>query len=172
MKKLYYAFFLLFFGISVNAQNANQPCPCCTPNHAKFDFWEGDWVVTDTVGNQVGTNKLIKMQNNCVMQENWVGASGGTGTSYNFYNRADSTWNQLWVSNTGGVLELKGDGGDGKMVLRSKLIKAQQQNIFYYNQITWTKNEDGTVTQLWELYDKNDKLLRTSFKGIYRKKEE
>lgn len=31
-------------------------------------------------------------------------------------------------------------------------------------------NEDESVTQLWEILDKEDKLLSIAVKGIYRKK--
>jgi hypothetical protein len=49
------------------------------------------------------------------------------------------------------------------------MIKGQKVD-YYYNQITWSQNEDGTVTQLWEIYDNTDKLLKMLFKGIYNKK--
>ena len=55
------------------------------------------------------------------------------------------------------------------MILSSELMPGQKID-FYRNRITWTKNEDGSVTQLWEIVDKQDKLLSIAFKGIYKQK--
>ena len=53
------------------------------------------------------------------------------------------------------------------MVLYSKLIKSKQED--YFNRITWSKNKDGSVTQVWEYLDKNGVVLKEIFKGIYKK---
>jgi hypothetical protein len=56
------------------------------------------------------------------------------------------------------------------MVLKSELQRGTRID-WYYNQITWTSNEDGTVTQLWEILDKNGNSLQTLFLGIYHRKD-
>lgn len=55
------------------------------------------------------------------------------------------------------------------MVLKSELQKATRVD-WCYNQITWSPNEDGTVSQLWEIFDREDTLLQTAFPGIYHRK--
>ncbi|WP_420552491.1 hypothetical protein [Tenacibaculum aiptasiae] len=153
----------------VNAQNKGTK-PCSSPEYSQFDFWVGNWNVYDTKKNLIGTNNIIKLSNACAIQENWVSkTSKSKGTSYNYYNKSDNSWNQLWVDNTGFSLELKGQYDANKMVLKSKLIKSQ--NGDFYNQITWTKNSDGTVTQIWDYIDKNHKKIKEVFKGIYKKQE-
>ena len=103
------------------------------------------------------------------MQENWISKSGPSkGTSYNYYNKADDSWNQVWVDNSGFSLVLKGNLENGSMILKSDLIKGQKNT--YYNKVTWTPNKDGSVTQLWELLDKDNKILSEAFRGIYKKK--
>jgi len=77
---------------------------------------------------------------------------------YNYFNSSDSTWNQVWIDNQGGVLEIKGKFTGNKMILKGKILKNQQGKL-YYNQISWTPNKDGSVTQLWELFDSVDKRL-------------
>lgn len=157
---------LLFIVFSLSAQD---DCACCSEFHLQFDFWVGDWVVLDTAGNSAGENSISKIEGGCVISENWKGATGGTGTSMNYYDRQDSTWNQLWVDSNGGVLKLKGQFDQGKMILKSDLLKGQKVE-YYYNQIVWEKNEDGTVSQLWEVYDDKNQLLKTLFMGIYHRK--
>lgn len=160
---------ILFLNFNFLLGQNIDPCSCCTENHKAFDFWIGDWTVTNTEGKTIGANKIVKMQNGCVLQENWVASNKtNTGTSYNFFDSSDSTWNQVWISNTGYILRLKGNINiDGSMVLKSKLIESANGN--YYNQITWSKNDDGSVMQLWEILNEEGEVLRIDFKGIYKK---
>lgn len=108
------------------------------------------------------------MQNNCVMQENWESKiSQSRGTSYNYYNKTDDSWNQVWVDNTGFSLVLKGNLVNGKMILKSDLIKTNKRN--YINKITWSKNDEGSVTQVWEYINEQGKVISEAFRGIYKK---
>ena len=148
---------------------AQTNCKCCTDYHKQFDFWVGDWIVTDTTGTKVGENLVVKLESDCIVNEYWQGSAGITGRSYNYFNLSDSTWNQVWIDNQGGNLVLKGYAGENEMILKSELLKGKRVD-WYANRITWTKNDDGTVTQLWEIIDKNEKLLSQAFKGIYKRK--
>ena len=141
------------------------PCQCCSESHQQFDFWVGHWVVKDTLGNKVGENLISRAEGNCVITEKWKGASGTTGMSVNYFDSSDATWNQLWIDNQGNILKLKGTFDSGKMLLKSDLIKGGEQE--YRNQIAWSLNEDGSVTQSWETTDVNGSHLKTLFKGIY-----
>ena len=161
---------VLLVTIFLQAQTSNADCACCTETYNQFDFWIGDWVVFDTTGKEVGKNNIVKIQDNCVMQESWVSKTM-TGTSYNYYNFVDSTWNQLWVDNQGSSLVLKGQLIDGKMVLKSELLKGQRVDL-YYNKITWEKNADASVTQTWEILDPDGNLLALAFRGIYKRVDE
>ena len=165
-KTCFFVIWILFSFVSVQAQS---DCPCCTDFHRQFDFWVGEWNVYDTVGNKVGENSIEKLENGCIINEHWRGAGGGTGRSYNYYNKADSTWNQVWIDSQGNNLELKGHAKTNQMILSSILIPGQKVD-FYRNRITWTKNADESVTQFWEILDKNDKVLSIAFKGIYKRK--
>jgi hypothetical protein len=153
--------------IPITAQN---DCACCDESHTQFNFWVGEWIVLDTLGNQLGTNAISIQEAGCMLSESWKGAQGGTGSSINYYDRSDSTWNQVWIDNTGNILKFKGGLQNGKMVLKSALQKGIRVD-WYYNQITWTPLENGAVSQLWEIFDKKGKLLRTAFFGIYHRKE-
>lgn len=167
MKKI--IVFILFVSfIQINAQNTNHDnCKCCTEKHQEFDFWIGDWKVYDTNGKVVGTNKISKLYGNCVLREEWSSTGGNNGTSNNYYNLVDNTWNQVWIDNSGFSLVLKGGLVDGKMILKSELIQGKKGK--YYNQITWMPNKDGSVTQVWEYYKEDGSLIQEAFKGIYKK---
>jgi hypothetical protein len=161
---LLFTFFLILPLISISQED----CACCTKQHHQFDFWVGDWEVFNDKGDKMGENLVEKLEDNCILNENWTGTKGGSGKSYNYYDPSDETWNQLWISNTGNILKLKGKASENMMVLKSEPVTGEKGD--YYNQISWTKNEDGSVTQLWEIYDLQGKPLSDAFKGTYRKK--
>ena len=165
MKNIFFALTLLIASFSFG-----QNTGCNYPQSNQFDYWVGEWNVYDTLGNKVGENRIEKQYENCVLQENWTSQRVNKGTSYNYYNPTDSTWNQLWLDNQGSILQLKGHYSDNKMVMKSELQKGNNIAL-YYNQISWVKNEDGTVSQIWEVFDDKGKFLQLAFYGVYKKKE-
>ncbi len=120
------------------------------------------------MGIVIGKNTIENQYDNCVLQEKWVSSGKRKGTSYNYYDTKENTWNQVWVDNTGFSLVLKGKYENGKMILKSQLIEGEKGK--YYNQITWVKNDDGSVTQIWDIFNNNNEKLQEAFKGIYKKK--
>ena len=166
MNKLLLFFLLILTSFLSYSQTTD--CACCSPEYQQFEFWVGDWDVFNEKGEKIGENLVEKLEDNCIINENWKGEKGGSGKSYNYYDPSDKTWNQLWISNTGNILKLKGNAEENQMILKSELIQGKEGE--YYNQITWTSNPDGSVTQLWEIYDAQGHLLNNTFKGIYKKK--
>ena len=153
-------------GVSQQAFADTQPTPvkrpdCSAPEHRAFDFWLGSWRVTS--GDQLaGHNTISRSLDGCVLREEWRGAKGTTGSSLNVYNRSRKTWQQFWVDNQGGVLELSGNLDDsGAMVMQGESGGARQR-------ITWRRHEDGSVQQLWEQSADAGKTWNTVFDGRYR----
>ena len=156
------------FSFLVNAQT-DASCNCCTEEHKAFDFWIGDWEVTNANGDPAGKNKISKEEGGCLIREDWTSASSGfTGTSLNFYNTGTKQWEQLWIDNSGNFLKLKGNRIGNQMILTSNAFpKDDGKN--YRNRITWTKNDDGTVRQLWEVLE-GDTVINVAFDGLYKRK--
>ncbi len=156
------------FSISVFSQN--KDCKCCTEKHAEFDFWIGSWTVTDAKENLAGTSVIDKIQNNCVLRENWKSAKGSyTGTSSNFYNHTTNQWEQMWLDNQGESLHLKGNKIGNKMILKTDEVINKDGKSFF-NRVTWTFNEDGTIRQYWEMVTDNTEII-VAFNGLYKKTE-
>jgi len=166
LPKRYLSFLLLLmFTSTAMAQNK---CNCCTEKHSEFDFWIGSWVVTNPDGSAAGNNVIDKIQNNCIIRENWTSAKGSyTGTSSNFYNLQTKQWEQIWIDNQGQQLHLKGNRVENQMILTSDQLKNQDGEPFR-NRITWTHNENGTVRQLWEILQEG-KEITIAFDGLYKK---
>lgn len=158
--------FLLILSSTTHAQD-KQDCACCSAEHGAFDFWIGDWSVTNKDGSDAGRNTITRLQDNCVLQENWISATPGyTGTSYNFYHVEKKHWQQLWLDNQGGSLELHGQRVGQQMILRSSDATNKDGKTFYH-QITWTANDDGSVRQLWETFTEGAETV-VAFDGLYR----
>lgn len=148
----------------------NNNCKCCTDKHAEFDFWLGTWNVTTPDGSAAGKNIIKKIQDNCILQENWTSTKGNyTGTSNNFFNAQKNQWEQIWIDNQGVSLHLKGNRVGNQMILRSGELKNKEGKPFFHR-ITWTKNDDGTVRQLWETITEENKIT-IAFDGLYKKAE-
>jgi hypothetical protein len=162
--------YLLSFVVSLYSlsygQSQSPTCFCCTEAHQQFDFWIGTWEVFDTTGTLIGENTILPVQDHCILQENWKSRTT-TGSSYNYFDASDSSWNQVWMDNRGNPLVLKGAFKGGKMIMRDKLNAASPPT---YNQITWAQNPDGSVTQSWEVFNEQGKRVSLLFKGVYKKK--
>lgn len=126
-------------------------------------------MVFDTVEKKLGENSIVKLEDQCILSEHWRSTAGGTGRSFNYYDPSDSTWNQLWLDKQGTILKLKGKAESNSMILKSGWVQGQG-GAKYYNRITWKKNEDESVLQLWEIMGPSDVVLSVAFKGIYRRK--
>lgn len=160
--------FITFFSLHMSAQTDTRNC--CTEKHQEFDFWIGSWETFTPDGKLAGRNEIDKIQDNCILRENWTSAqSGYTGTSNNFYNAQTNQWEQIWIDNQGQSLHLKGNRKGNQMILMSDAMQDQKGNTIY-NRITWTKNEDGSIRQLWETTS-DQKEWKIAFDGLYKRKK-
>lgn len=165
---------LLAVGIGAHAQQppppAKRPPPCMSEQHRQFDFWVGEWEVTNPAGQPAGRSRIESKLDRCVVHEHWFGAGGSTGESFNLYNAATSRWEQFWVDNGGNRLHLKGGLREGAMVLEGVQDKPDAKTgILQRERITWTPNQDGSVRQSWETSTDDGKSWAVSFDGLYRK---
>lgn len=144
------------------------PAPCSAPECRQFDFWIGDWNVENAKGDAVGTNHIEKILDGCVLMENWSGARGSNGKSFNLWSVADSKWHQTWVDNQGSLLELSGAFANGRMILEGASAAANGATV--RNRITWTPIDADRVEQHWEVSADGGKNWQDAFWGLYRRK--
>jgi hypothetical protein len=162
----------LAIGGRARAQNPPAPPPDCTaPEHRQFDFWLGDWAVTDSTGQRrLGDSRISSILKNCVLLEEWTGAGGSSGKSYNIYSRADGKWHQSWVSDTGNLLLLEGGLRNGAMVLQGETPSPTGGTTL--QRITWSvvDSDRDHVRQMWELSTDGGATWNVAFDGHYRRK--
>jgi ketosteroid isomerase-like protein len=155
----------------VAAQESAPPAGCTRAEHRQFDFWAGDWIVTNARGDTVGTNRIQPISDGCALLEQWLGSGGVSGTSINFFEPATGRWNQLWIGGRGLVLRLEGGFQDGAMELNGTRKRETAQGAVL-DRLRWTPANDGSVEQLWLLSSDEGKTWRDFFRGIYRKRVE
>ena len=140
---------------------------CDAEEYRAFDFWVGEWSVTGPQGAQAGTNRIESILSGCALQENWVGASGNVGHSYNAYDRSRRVWHQTWVDNTGLILRLEGGMTDHGMVLRGETLGQDGGTV--QHRITWNRvdGDPDRVRQHWESSTDGGETWSTAFDGLY-----
>lgn len=170
---------VLFFTIAAallvapNVRDANalaaSPAPCSAAPYRQFDFWVGNWTVTQRgSGKLAGANNVTREYGGCVVMEHWTGARGLRGSSFNVYDAGRRSWHQTWVDDRGTLLLLDGGIRSGSMVLQGDSTGSDGKTTV--NRITWTPLPNGTVRQHWTISTNNGKTWTDAFDGIYKRK--
>jgi len=120
-----------------SAQPAQGPAaapaqPCRDSAYRQLDFWVGEWEVLGPKGKTAGVSSVQLILNDCVVFENWTGASGYTGKSFNLYDSRARKWKQFWVDGQGGVLEFTGEFRDGAMRYEGRSIAQDGKPVMDY----------------------------------------
>jgi hypothetical protein len=140
---------------------------CTSAEHRQFDFWIGTWNVVNASGQSLGTNRIERILNGCVLYESWSGATGSRGHSFNTFDPGDNKWHQTWVDSEGTTLVLAGGLINGEMVLEGE--RRLRDGTRQLERITWTPNADGTIRQLWQASQSSGMRWTIVFDGLYRR---
>jgi hypothetical protein len=144
---------------------SQQQNACATEKHRQFDFWVGEWAVTQG-GKPAGNNRIESIHGGCVLAEHWTSSLGNfSGSSLNTYDKVNDMWHQTWVDSAGTLLQLNGVFEDGRMILSGTLAAADGSGKVQHR-ISWTPNDDGSVRQHWESSTDGEEWT-TLFDGLY-----
>jgi hypothetical protein len=144
------------------ADRAAHPCKA-SPEYRQLDFWVGEWDV-QVGGQRAGTSSVQRILGECVIFENWTGAGGVNGKSFNVYNAATKKWQQTWVDDRGSVLELAGSYSDGAMRFSGE-TKGPKGKVL--QRLTFFDLGNDRVRQLWEQSVDNGSSWAVTFDGMY-----
>ena len=161
---------LLVVSLLCSKVSLAQPGGCIEPEFRAFDFWLGEWDVTDNAtGNLAGKNSITQLEAGCMLLESWVGAGGGTGTSVNYYNPVEKQWRQLWISAGRYSIDISGGLEGDAMRLVGSIYPFGGAAARFRG--TWTPNADGSVRQFFEQYDEDSRTWAVWFDGRYVRSE-
>ena len=135
-----------------------------------FDFWLGDWVVHGPAGNVAGHNRIERSQRGCVLVENWTSATGGTGMSINYLDKASGEWVQVWNAEGGSQIHIRGGMTDEGMRLAGTLHSVASGTTVPFRGL-WTLLEDGRVRQYFEQSTDDGETWTPWFEGYYTRTE-
>lgn len=158
---------LALVGAGALARAQTSPPPPPPPEAHQFDFWLGEWEVTNPAGQRVGTSRVESVAGGRGLLEHWTGASGLVGKSLNTWNAAQQRWQQFWVGGDGSVLELAGRFSEGRMVLAGESRGNERRTL---ERITWAPQPDGSVRQIWEQSADGGATWSVAFDGRYTRK--
>lgn len=146
--------------------------PCVdTPENRQFDYWVGEWNVESTQGAvPVGQSKIELILGDCVVQENWQGASGSSGKSYNIYDASLKRWEQYWVDNTGGNIFFYGNLKDGVMDYWTDEIP-QPNGTKLKRHLQFIKNGPDQVRQFSQDSTDGGKTWKVEYDFTYNRKK-
>jgi hypothetical protein len=141
---------------------------CTTPEYRQFDFWIGDWDVTDLkTGQHAGSSRIEQLYGSCALRENWSEA-GFAGGSLNIYSRADGQWHQTWVDQNGALREFVGGFEHGQMILVAHSVSPTQPSRPILVRMTFTPNSDGSVRQYSDYSDDDGHAWKYRYDYLYR----
>ena len=161
------AAFFVMSGLHAQTTSPPPPQPCeDIEAFGEFDFWLGSWEVTLPNEAVAGRNRITKEPGGCLLLERWTSASGGTGTSLNFFHPESGKWRQVWVGSGGSLIDIQGGLKDGSMVLTGTISYVGREGEFPFRG-TWTALDDGRVRQFFEQYDPTQEVWNPWFEGFY-----
>ena len=158
---------VLFLAPLAHAQSPQSP-PCTDPAYRQFDFWLGEWSVTDPAGVKQGENSITSEEGGCLLVERWTSASGGSGQSYTFFDPGARQWRQIWVSGESVIDYAGGLNRDGEMELHGQIRHRDGRSAPFRG--VWSKQPDGAVRQQFDEFDLAQQRWISWFTGIYRLK--
>lgn len=138
--------------------------PCQTdPRKRDFDFWLGDWQVTQS-GQYAGRNNITSILGGCAVYEQWTSASGVIGKSFNYYDPAFDHWRQIWIDDAGNIIEFTGVAREGGIYYTAETLA---DDVVTHHKFEFTQNGDGSVRQFWRT--SADKVTWTTiWDGLYQ----
>ena len=152
-------------GVLLFAFNGQAKANCEGNEYQQFDFWLGQWQVTNPVNKQVSESKITKILGGCVILEEYKTPSGYQGKSLNIYDKQSKKWHQSWVDNSGLLLQLDGEFVNNSMVLKGIMIDSKGKQLL--QKITWTQLKNNTVSQHWQQSIDDGDSWTTLFDGTY-----
>ena len=151
---------------------SRQAYPCAhREGFSDFDFWVGEWDVHLANGTYAGSNVIERQERGCVLVERWTSASGGTGMSVNYLDKATDEWVQVWNAEGGSQINIRGGLTDEGMALEGTIHYVANGTTAPFRGL-WTPMEDGRVRQYFEQSNDGGETWSPWFEGFYTRRAE
>lgn len=153
----------------VLAQTSTRSHTCeQVPQHRQFDFWLGDWDVTEA-GKIIAQSSIQKIVGSCVIYENYSQGDGYSGKSFNVYDSVLQKWRQTWVDSLGNVSEFIGEWKDSAMCYEGASHRQNGRKIL--RKMTLTPIGNDKVRQYSEYSPDEGKTWKLLYDYLYLRKK-
>ena len=157
---------------AVISEMSKQAYPCqFMPEFREFDFWIGEWDVNIANGTYAGSNSIQPAERGCLLLENWSSATGGTGQSINYLDKATGEWVQVWNAEGGSQINIRGGLTDEGMLLEGTIHYVANGTTAPFRAL-FTPLPDGRVRQFFEQSNDGGDTWFTWFEGFYSRKSD
>jgi tetratricopeptide (TPR) repeat protein len=147
---------------------AKFPCES-DQRHKAFDFWIGEWTVTQN-GQFAGNSNVQPILGHCTIFEQWEGASGTFGKSFNYYDPGHDHWRQIWISDSGSFIEFTGEARDGGIFYTAETINPADASVTHHK-FEFTVIGEGGVRQYWETSTDGGETWQSIWDGRYEPRQ-
>lgn len=144
---------------------------CAKPAYSRFDFWAGEWVVRDTLGNVIGHSSVTRDVGGCALHEHWRSVKGGgIGESFTAWSPFDGKWHQLYVGKGGYILSMSG-GFEGDRLVMSLAPRPSPTDpkVQLLERWSWTPIDSSRVRQTAAVSTDGGATWKTIFDGVYER---
>ena len=143
---------------------------CAMPSFSRFDYWAGDWVVRDTSGKVIGTNRVTRDVGGCGLHEHWASTGREIGESFTAYSPNDRKWHQMYVGSGGYIFVMSGTFEGDKLVLfTAPRPSMRDPKVQVIERWTWTPIDSSHLRQHAELSTDGGATWKTQFDGRYER---
>ncbi len=139
--------YFLFVVILFSQNNTTTQQPALPEDSNQFDFWVGEWEVFNHQNKKAGESKIEKILSGAVILENWTGASGYTGKSFNHFHKEKGKWIQYWV-----------DQNSDPILFEGKYDESQKAIVFY--SYDHSKDNDKPYARRLTFYNLDQNTVR------------
>ena len=150
------------------AARAFRPCVSRPESHY-FDFWIGEWNVTNAQNQPAGRSSVRQILSQCVIFENWTDGQGGEGKSFNAYNAPLAMWQQFWTDQYGRVTEYRESERTAEGGLRFT-ARQKTANGWSLLRMTFTPVDHDTVRQMGESSLDDGRTWTTNYDLYYHRR--
>lgn len=131
-----------------------RPAGCIERESRQFDFWLGEWDVSQTGKTEIIAESSITLADQgCVILEAWRPFQGASGHSINGYDRQAKEWKQTWIDATGRITPYGGTMQDGTLIMDDRGSQPSTNPKITKSRMNFRKIDESSVRQWGEGWD-------------------
>jgi hypothetical protein len=159
---------ITLFSLSLLLNLHTQAQTCSNDGSNQLDFMLGDWDFFSKDGTLLGENSIRLVFGTCTIEENYESTDGFKTRGVLNFDSKTQNWSQIWSDDFGTTLHFNGKFQNNKLMMKAISINPQGKKT--YHRLTYAKNANGTMSQIWQK-STNQKEWETIFNGTYKRQK-